>query len=168
MSPEALSTRNISTAIANSTNIPTRTWLRLTLVLDRGMALFLLLLMSPQKLLDVRIFRASQCFVRAAEDDVALAHHHDLAIGETEPLTFTFKNHFAVFVDYSIFGTDVVEIVHLVSHEDRRDVFQVAQFHCQLADGPGGRWIETRGRLVKKNNLWIAHERACNADTTPH
>jgi hypothetical protein len=33
MSPEALSTRKISTTIANSTNMPTRTWLRLILVL---------------------------------------------------------------------------------------------------------------------------------------
>src|SRR5215211_5377208 len=102
--------------------------------------------MSPQKLLDVWIFRASQCFVCSAEDDIALAHHHDLTISETEPLTLALKNHFALFVDYSIFGTDVVEIVHLVSHEDRGDVFQVAQLHGELADGPGSRWIETGGR----------------------
>src|SRR6185503_3109815 len=124
--------------------------------------------MSAQEPLDVRILCTAQRFVRSAEDNFALLHHHHFTVDKTKPLAFAFENHFFVFVDYRVFGTDVMKIVHLVSHEDRRHVFEIAQLHCQLADGPGCRWIETGRRLIKQYDLWIADERACNSDSSTH
>src|SRR5262245_47587790 len=124
--------------------------------------------MSPQKSLDVRIFCTSQRFVCSAEDDLALTHHHHFAVDETKPLALALENHFAVFVYYSIFGTDVLEIVHLVSHEDRRHVFEIAKFHRQLAECSRSRRIETCCRLVKQNDLRIAHECARDTDAPAH
>src|SRR5439155_7212695 len=47
---------------------------------------------SAQKLLNVGIVRFAQCFVRAAKDYLAVAHHQDLAIDETKLLAFRFEN----------------------------------------------------------------------------
>src|SRR5678815_6002636 len=124
--------------------------------------------MSPQKLLDVRILCASQCFVCSAKDNLALTHHHYLTVDETKPLALALENHFAIFVNYSVLGTDVLEIVHLVSHEDRRHVFKIAKFHRQLADCSRSRWIETCGRLVKQNDFRIADECACDTNAPAH
>src|SRR6201989_3643192 len=124
--------------------------------------------MSPQKSLDVRILCASQFFVRAAEDDLAFFHHHHFAIDETKPLALALENHFAVFVNYSVLGTDVLEIVYLVRHEDRRHIFEVAKFHRELADCSRSRRIETCSRLVKQNDLRIADECARDTDAPPH
>jgi hypothetical protein len=74
--------------------------------------------MSSQKSLDVRILGPAQSFVSAAENDLALSHHHHLAVDQTEPLAFNFENDFAVFVDNSVLRTDVIQIVHLVRDED--------------------------------------------------
>src|SRR5215212_2581516 len=124
--------------------------------------------MSPQKFLNVRILCASQRFVCSTEYDLALAHHHHLAVDETKPLAFTLENDFAVFVDERILVADVVEIVHLVSHEDGRHVFEVAQFHRELTDGASSRWIQTCSRLVEQNDLRIADERARDTYAASH
>src|ERR1051325_5073514 len=93
MSPDALSMRKINTMIAKSTNMPTRSWLKLTLVFVRGMCYFTPSLMSSQKPLDIWILRAAQRFVRAAENHITLAHHHHLAVDETKPLALALENH---------------------------------------------------------------------------
>src|SRR5205085_4027682 len=76
-------------------------------------------LMSSQKPLDVWILCPAQRFVRSTEDNSALAHHHHFAVNQTKPLALPFENDFALFVHHCILRTDVVEIVHLMGHEDR-------------------------------------------------
>ena len=41
---------------------------------------FILSLVSSQKLLNVGILGTSQAFVRPAENDVSIAHHHHLTV----------------------------------------------------------------------------------------
>src|SRR6185369_17406476 len=107
-------------------------------------------------------------FVCAAEDDLAFFHHHHFAVDETKPLALALENYLAIFVNYSVLGTDVLEIIHLVSHEDRRHVFEVAKFHRELADRSSCRWIETCGRLVKQNDLRITDECARDTNAPAH
>ena len=77
--------------MASKTKMPTRSWLRLTFLFDRGMVQMQArlsirysrpapFLMSPQKLLNVWIRAAFKAFIRAAEDDFALPHHHYFAV----------------------------------------------------------------------------------------
>ena len=67
-------------------------------------------LVSPQKLLNVRILGTPQAFVRPAENDVSIAHHHHLAVDETKPFAFTFENNLSFVVNDRIFRTDVFKL----------------------------------------------------------
>src|SRR6185369_12557317 len=125
-------------------------------------------LVSAKKLLNVRILSLTKSFVGAAENDLAFFHHHHFAVGQAKPFAFSLKHHLSFFVHYRVFGTEVVEIVHLVRNKDRRNVFQVAQLHGQLANCSGGRRIETSGRFVEKHNLRIANQRARDTDAPSH
>src|SRR5436190_21868170 len=112
--------------------------------------------MSPQKLLDVRILRAFQSLVRATENNITLFHHHHLAIDEAQALTFTLEYDLTLVVDHGIFRAYVLEIIHLVSNEDGRNVFEIPKFHCELTNSASCRRIQTCGRFVEKHNLGVA------------
>src|SRR5215203_2725202 len=132
------------------------------------MVLPCLSLMSPQKLLDVRIFSTTQGLISTTEDYISLAHHHDLAVDETKPFTLTLENNFAVFINDRILRTDVLKVVHLVSHKDRRHVFKVPQLHRQLTNCAGCRWIETGGRLIKQDDLRITNQCTRDSNSPTH
>src|SRR5437868_14697787 len=124
--------------------------------------------MSAKEFVDIRVFGTAQRFVGSAEDDFALAHHHYFAVDETKAFAFALEHDLAVFVDYCILGADVLHVVHLVGDEDRRDVFEVAQFHGELANRTRGWRIETGGWFVEQHDLRIADERAGNAYAPAH
>ena len=69
---------------------------------------------SAQKFVNVRVFGFAQGFVGAAEDDLAIAHHQDLAVDETKLFPFFFKHDLAGFVS-TVF---------------RRQVFEDCSFHA--------------------------------------
>src|SRR6266536_1372616 len=97
--------------------------------------------MSAEKLLNVGILSMAKAFIRAAENYVSFSHHHDLTVYQTKSLAFALKNHCAFLVNYRVFRTEVIEVVHLVSYEYGRNVLKVAQLHRQFADGSRSRWI---------------------------
>src|SRR5687767_12708579 len=53
-------------------------------------------------------------------------------------------------------------------HEDRRHVFEVAQLHCEFANGSRSRRIQTRRGLVEQNDFRITNERAGDTNAPPH
>src|SRR5437867_4512746 len=75
-------------------------------------------LVSAQEPVNVSILGMPQGFVSSAEYDFTIAHHENLTVNQTEFFTFFFEDYFAGFVDHSIFRSQVIEVVHLVRHED--------------------------------------------------
>src|SRR5438094_7003140 len=85
---------------------------------ERSFSSFILppFLMSAQEPVNVSILGMPQGFVSSAENDLTIAHHENLTINQTQSFTFFFEDHFAGFIDYSIFRSQVVEVVHFVRH----------------------------------------------------
>src|SRR5690349_18677935 len=124
--------------------------------------------MSPEKPLYVRILCATKTLVSAAEYDFALAHHHHFTVNQTQSLTFTFEDYFAFFINDCVFRADVVEVIHFVGDENRRDIFQVSKLHCQFTYCACGRRIQTGSWFIKQYDLGIADQRARDADAASH
>ena len=78
---------------------------------------------AANKAMDIFVLGALQLFVRPAENYFAAAEHHNLGIDEAELFAFLLENDFTVFAHGRVFRTDIFEILHLVRHEDRGNVF---------------------------------------------
>src|SRR6266481_1524144 len=125
-------------------------------------------LVSAQEFLNIGIARVAERFIRTAENDFSVAYHQDFTINQAKFLALFFENHFAGFVYHRVFRSKVIEVVHLVGDENRRDVFQIAQLHSQLANRACRRRIQTRGGFVEQYDLRITHQRAGNPDAPSH
>src|SRR5205085_5732032 len=58
--------------------------------------------------------------------------------------------------------------IHFMCHDDRGDVFQIAQFDDEIADCSGRGRIKRNGRFIEQDNLRAADQRTGNAQSLAH
>src|SRR6266496_837122 len=58
---------------------------------------------SAQKSMNIWIFGSAQRLISAAEDNLSVADHQDLAVNQAKFLAFFLKDDFARFIDHSVF-----------------------------------------------------------------
>src|SRR6185503_3311138 len=123
---------------------------------------------SAKKPLNIRILSLAQSFIGTAKNYLAVFHHHHFAVGQTKPFAFPFKHYLSFFVYHGVLRTKVIQIIHFMGDEYGRHVFQIAQLHGELTNGPRSWWIEACRWLVEEHDLRIADKSSGNTDAPAH
>src|SRR6185369_2880035 len=97
---------------------------------------------SAKKPLNVRILSLAQSFIGTAKNYLAVLHHHHFTVRQTKTFAFPLKHDLPLFVYHGVLRTQVIEVVHFVRYEYGGHVFQIAQFHSELANRPRSWWIQ--------------------------